>query len=110
MLSLALFASAVLLAACSLLPPSMDCGDSLTSEQCWAAYELAKRKEPPIDSSVVAVKVYLGCPLHMPAGCPAAQNQRDLTVEMRLEDGPWLAAVRLDRSEVDPSLASPAAP
>jgi hypothetical protein len=86
----------------------MDCGDAMTQDQCWAAYELAKRKEPPIDATVVAVKVYLGCPLTLPAGCPAAQNQRDLAVEMTLDDAGSPLSVRLKRADVDPALASEA--
>lgn len=107
-LSLALFASVVLLAACSLLPPSMDCGDSLTSEQCWAAYELAKRKESPIDSNVVAVKVYLGCPLRLP--CPVARNLLGVGVEMTLDGSAEPVSVYVERDRVDPALLDSAAP
>lgn len=109
-MSLALLASIALLTGCSVLPPTMDCGDRMTQDQCWTAYQLAKQKEPPVDARVVGVKVYLGCPLRIPAGCPAAHDQLGVAVEMTLEGSTEPVSVYVDREAVDPALLEPTAP
>lgn len=107
---LACVLAAAALGGCSLFGPSMDCGEGLTAQQCQTAYQLALEKQHPIDSHVATVKVYLGCPVRTPAGCPAAMALEGLAVELTLDDAPEPVSVYLDRDAVQRALLPSDAP